>query len=141
MDLATKTYEQEIDEAIRAGRKALVALKQAEGFLSSARGWGIFDMLGGGLISSLIKHSKLHDAQHCLENAREELQNFTKELRDVSRYISFNVEFDGLSKFFDIFYDGFLVDAIIQSRIKEARSSVQSTIRQVEQTLAGLENM
>lgn len=141
MDLTTKTRQQEINEAISAGKIARSALKEAEGYLSSARSWGIYDMLGGGFISSMIKHSKLKDAQSCLEEARYALQRFTRELRDVSMYINFNVEFDGLSKFFDIFCDGFLVDAIVQSRIKEARNGVRDAIEQVDITLSRLQGI
>ncbi len=41
----------EIDEAIFAGQKAYQAICEAESHLSSARGFGIWDMLGGGFVS------------------------------------------------------------------------------------------
>ena len=40
----------EIDEAIRAGEQALDSLREAKNQLNSARNWGIYDMIGGGLI-------------------------------------------------------------------------------------------
>ena len=46
----------EIDEAINAGNRALNALNDAQSNLSMARGMGVWDMLGGGLISGVIKH-------------------------------------------------------------------------------------
>lgn len=41
----------EIDEAIFAGQRAYQAICEAESHLSSARGFGIWDMLGGGFVS------------------------------------------------------------------------------------------
>ena len=51
--------DKEIDEAIASGEHALISLREAQNKLNSARNWGIFDMLGGGLITDLIKHSKM----------------------------------------------------------------------------------
>ena len=51
--------KKEIDEAIEAGRKALQALDEAVEKLGSAKRWGIWDIVGGGLVSSLVKHSRI----------------------------------------------------------------------------------
>lgn len=53
----------EIQEAIEAADVALDHLERAKRCLSSASGWGLFDTLGGGFISGLIKHSKMSDAE------------------------------------------------------------------------------
>ena len=53
----------EIQEAIAAADVALDHLERARRSLSSASGWGLFDTLGGGFISGLIKHSKMSDAE------------------------------------------------------------------------------
>lgn len=52
----------EIQEAIEAADVALNHLERAKRSLSSASGWGLFDTLGGGFISGLIKHGKMNDA-------------------------------------------------------------------------------
>ena len=75
--------EKEIDEAIASGEAALFSLKEAQNKLNSARNWGIFDMLGGGLISDIIKHSKMNDASAYLEEAKRDLLVFQRELQDV----------------------------------------------------------
>ena len=66
----------EIREAIDAGERALSSLYVAQDKLNSARGWGIFDMFGGGFVSNLIKHSKLEDASKSMEEAKYYLQRF-----------------------------------------------------------------
>ena len=68
----------EIDEAIAAGHRALDALAEAADSLDSAKRWGIVDILGGGLITSVIKHSRLGDANYELARAREEIRAFTQ---------------------------------------------------------------
>ena len=40
--------DKEIREAIEAGERALVSLRRADEKLSSARTWGIIDLIGGG---------------------------------------------------------------------------------------------
>ncbi len=131
-------FEKERQEAIDAGNRALRSLRLAQKDLNSARGWGIYDMLGGGMISSLIKHSKMNDAQAHMQQAKFDLDSFSRELSDVSSYIdlSFNVA-DFLS-FADYFFDGFLADWFMQDRINTARAQVDDAIRRVEYILQRL---
>ena len=131
-------FEKERQEAIDAGNRALRSLRLAQKDLNSARGWGIYDMLGGGMISSLIKHSKMNDAQSHMQQAKFDLESFSRELSDVSSHIdlSFNVA-DFLS-FADYFFDGFLADWFMQDRINTARSQVDDAIRRVEYILQRL---
>ena len=56
-------HAKEIREARAAGERALDCLYAARDQLSSARNWGVVDLLGGGLISGLMKHSKLENAE------------------------------------------------------------------------------
>ncbi|MSA03534.1 hypothetical protein GKG47_18860 [Lactonifactor sp. BIOML-A3] len=67
--------QNEIQEAKTAGRQALEALEEAEDFLQSARNMGIWDMLGGGLLADIMKHSRLDKATRCLEAAREQVED------------------------------------------------------------------
>ena len=43
-------HQKEIREAINAGKRAKASLNEARNKLNSAKNWGIFDILGGGLI-------------------------------------------------------------------------------------------
>lgn len=53
----------ETDQAIQAGQAAHVQAQQALSTLRSAKGWGVYDLLGGGLLSGLIKHSRMDKAE------------------------------------------------------------------------------
>ena len=101
----TYDYNRERQEAIDAGNKALQSLYAAQNDLNSAKNWGIVDLLGGGMITSLIKHSKMNNAQSHMEQAKYDLQKFSKELADVAAYISldFNAA-DFLSSFLTVWW-------------------------------------
>ena len=63
----------EVAEAVAAGRRALTSLETAADALGSASNWGLFDILAGGIISSLVKRSRLDDAEEALGRARAAL--------------------------------------------------------------------
>lgn len=128
----------EIEQALQAGTRAQNSLAEAQSKLSGARGFGIWDMLGGGFISGLLKHSSLDGAQRCLEQAQRDLDIFRRELSDVYIDESYSVAFDGISKFLDLFVDNIFVDVILQSKIKDAQAKMEQTKRQVDDAMRRL---
>ena len=129
----------EIQEAIEAADVALDHLERAKRCLSSASGWGLFDTLGGGFISGLIKHSKMSDAENEIDKAKRALEKFSKELRDVDGYSS--VHINGFLTFGDLFCDGFLMDVIVQSQIGKAKRECENAINQVTSIRNDLKRM
>lgn len=130
--------QKEIREAIQAGERALTSLGNAKEQLDSARKWGIFDMMGGGFFTSLVKHSKLDNASSYMEMAKADLQRFKKELRDIPDYEELKVDIGSFLSFADFFFDGLVVDYMVQSRINDTRDKVQTAIRKVEEMLTEL---
>ena len=128
----------EIREAIYTGERALTSLRDAKSSLSGARGWGLFDLFGGGLISGLIKHAKIGDAQDCLDRAKEDLERFGRELSDVRDLQGLNIEIGDFLTFADFFFDGFLADVMVQSKIRRAQDEIDNAIRRVENLLGRL---
>ena len=128
-------YTKEKNEAIAAGNRALIALKDAKNYLESARKWGVWDILGGGTFSSFIKHSKLSNARSAMDNARYCLMTFANELNDIK--YNLNVDVCGFLTFLD-FYDNFFADIIVQSRIRQALDNVNEAIRRVQKILLQL---
>lgn len=67
------------DQALAAGREAHRYAQAALEALRRAKGWGIYDLLGGGLVSGLIKHEKImalrqiSEAQRSLERMDSQL--------------------------------------------------------------------
>lgn len=126
-----KDRNTEIREAIDAGNRALTALDEAARHLQSARGLGVWDILGGGFLSSLLKHSKMDDAQRAMDWAEQELRAFGRELADVQMYVNIQLNFDSFTRFFDTFCDNFFVDWMVQSQIAQAQERVDEARQRV----------
>ena len=137
----TKDRATEIREAIDAADAALRHLGNAADMLDDAGRWGIVDMLGGGLITTLLKHRKISDAQDEIDEAKRALRIFVKELDDVDEATGLNVELGSGLQFADIFFDGVLADWIAQNKIDRARQQVADAMRQVYAVRSQLERM
>lgn len=131
----------EIREAIAAGEKALASLEEAGRYLSSAGNWGVWDMIGGGLFSTMIKHSKINEATVCMEQAKRDLMSFSRELSDVNISENIGIELGSFLTFADYFFDGLVADWLVQNKIRDAQTQVQEAAGQVKQILASLERM
>ena len=122
---------QEIREAIEAADVALEHLNRAQRYLDSAGSWGIWDLLGGGFLSTLVKHDKMEEAQRQLSLAKTAVKRFGRELRDVQQAVEIPLETGDFIHFADLFFDGLLSDWLVQSRIREAERQVEDAIRQI----------
>ena len=129
----------EKQEAIAAGRRALDSLAMAQRELNSAGNWGIMDLFGGGFLSGMMKHSKMSNAQDYMEQAKNDLRNFSKELQDVNMSCDLNIKTGDFLQFADIFFDGFVSDWLVQDRIQSAKSQVREAIRRIEYIIRELE--
>lgn len=134
----TQIDQREIREAIQAGEAALRSLERVKEKMGSAKNWGIFDMMGGGLFSSLFKHSKIDRASADIEEAKRQLAVFKRELEDVSISEDFSVGIgDGL-RFIDTFLDNVFADVVVQSRINSAIERLDKVSGQVRGILTKL---
>lgn len=123
---------QEIHEAINAADDALIALRRAEKSLSSASGWGLWDLLGGGFFSDLMKHSKIDQAQNELQQAQAALGRFRRELADIDHLPDISLDIGDFLRIADYIFDGIFADGMMQMKISKGRQQVQEAIRQVE---------
>lgn len=130
--------DKEINEAIRAGERALGSLREAQRQLNSARNWGLLDIFGGNTVSGLMKHMKVNNASRCVEDARRDLATFRDELGDIRDIENLHVDIDGFLTFADFFFDGFIADIFVQSKIREGQRQVSEAIRRVEDILRNL---
>ena len=135
---AARAFLKEVDEALSAGAAAAAALSRADRELGSAEGWGLFDMMGGGLIATAVKHSHIQGAREAAGEAQVLLSRFRTELSDVQTAARLQVDVGELATFCDYVFDGFFTDWVVQSRIRGAQAGVGSTAGEVEGLLAGL---
>ncbi|MBN2591838.1 MAG: hypothetical protein JXA96_18365 [Sedimentisphaerales bacterium] len=126
----TKSDFKEIGEAISAGKKAMCGLDKVISLLKSAKNWGTYDMLGGGFISTAVKHSKIDDAKEAVYQVQQQLRFFQRELADIGTNTEIKIEIGSFSKFGDYFFDGLIFDWAVQSKInKSLDSAVQVSER------------
>lgn len=133
--MMNEVMRREMQEAIIAGERALSSLRSAHEKLNSAGNWGLFDMFGGGLFSTIMKRSKMSDAQNLMENAKSDLLRFQRELKDVNIPLDLRMEVGSFLSFADFFFDGFVADYLVQTKISDAKTQVSDAIYKVERIL------
>lgn len=129
----------EINEAIEAGRDAQMRLHRIQETLRSAKGWGIYDLLGGGLISGMMKRIRMEKAQQQIEELRGSLERFNSELKDVQVQCSASAELSEWLNITDLVFDDPLSDWLSLSKIKDAKAEIDRTAEEVTALLAKLE--
>lgn len=129
----------EVEEAIAAGGAAVSGLDRMLEALGSAKSWGIFDMVGGGIVSTAVKHSKIDQAHQYASQVEAAMTRFNRELADVVDRAEMQVEISGVEAFADYFLDGLIFDWVVQSKIntalertKQAKSKVDDALRRLQ---------
>jgi len=136
-----KRQKHEIGEAVAAGRSALVLAEAVAEKLDSAEGWGTWDLVGGGLIADLAKHSALDEAQEKIEELQIRLRKFQTELADVRVSAQLQVNVEGFLRFADYFFDGLIADWTVLNKIQESSAEVNQVISKLKDSLRHLEQM
>lgn len=138
--LSDVTHQQkELEEALSAGENAKRLLGQVQDDLDSARGWGTWDMLGGGLIATMAKYDRLDSAQSSIRAAQRALSDFRTELADVSQLQVPSIQIGEFATFADYFFDGIFSDWYVQSSIKKAQEGVSEVHMKLTAALRDLE--
>lgn len=127
----------EIDEAKSAGQAAIAALCLALNKLNAAEGYSTWDMLGGGMIASMMKHDCIDEAADSLAAAQSRLECFRAEMGDVR----LNIEISSSLYLVDMFFDNIFSDFMVHSKITDTQESVSSAIKKVKKTLDDLNQL
>lgn len=131
----------EINEAIQAGSRALSIADSVLQSLKSAENWSTYDLIGGGLMADIAKHSHLDDAQRKIDSMQRELRNFRTELSDIRIRADLNVQVDGFDRFADYFFDNLFTDWAVKDKINRSQSQVSSVRSQIYGVLNQLSGM
>lgn len=136
-----KSRINEVFEAASVGNQVLGSLDDAAGRLDSAAGWGTFDLLGGGFIANVAKHSYIDEARAKMEEAQMLLRSFRTELADIKIGADIGIETGGFAMFADFFFDGLIADWYMQSRINQSMENIHSVMQRVSDVVGRLEQM
>ena len=115
----------QLNQAINLTDQLISCLNDAEKHLSSARNWGFLDVIGGGLIVDLIKHSKLNNAKDSMSNVNYLLQELKRVLGGISMPGDYSMQVNGVLTFADFFFDSGIVDVYMTAKIMNSLSEVR----------------
>lgn len=123
--------EKELMEAIEAGYVVIDQLKAAVKEMENASTWGTIDMFGGGMMSSMIKHSHIDSAQKKVAELSENLHRFQKEVHDVKQVELPDVSIEGWLSGADIFFDNMIFDIMAQSKIDKNLKAIRDCLSSI----------
>lgn len=140
--IALLNDRKELDEAIRAGRTALQCLQRAEEKFVSADNWSTYDLLGGGMIATHVKHSRFDDAQSEVLAANVNIRAFQRELQDVKTVMKSTelVQMEDGLKLADYLFDGLIADWLVKGRIDDSLAAVRKGQSQITNVVRHLDH-
>ena len=138
-ELAAQIHE--IGEAIQAGRGVLSSLNGVLDSLGSAQRWGIWDMFGGGVISTALKHDHIDNARQGIQDVQEKMSRFERELADVRNEVELQIDIGGFETFADYFFDGLISDWVVQSKIEASLKRARNAKRAISKAIHRLQNL
>ena len=116
----------QVNQALILTDQLIAELDQAERQLTSARNWGFLDVLGGGLITDLIKHSKLNNAKSSMDRVNYLLQELRRALGGISMAGDYSMNVGGFETFADFFFDSGIVDVYMTAKIMSSLNEVRN---------------
>lgn len=140
---ALESQQKEVEEAIRAGVRACDISQQLLGELESAKNWGTWDMIGGGLLTDMAKYEKLNHAQELAQELQNALRNFRTELADVKEEMSGDIQLNigDFLHFADFFFDDIFSDWMVLDKISSSKERAEKTYDQIQKVLGRLRNL
>lgn len=127
-------------QLLDSAEQALRSLYIARDKIADAKAIGVWDMLGGGIFSSLLKHKRIEEVDDCLAAAEENLRLLLGKLEAWPEDIYLRDDVgDGL-KFVDIAFDNVFTDIIVQDKITKAQRQIEEIICQVQNLVAVLKD-
>ncbi|MBR5645318.1 MAG: hypothetical protein IKX23_01600 [Treponema sp.] len=107
-------------------------LKEAEKKLKSARTWGFFDIMGGGFVTNVVKHSKINKARELMDRANYLLGSLNQSLKQMNVPEGCGINIGTFATFADFVFDGFLADAYMSHKIYNNIHSVRELKSRLE---------
>jgi len=115
---------QNVERAKRLTEELIPLVEQAEGQFRSARNWGFLDVLGGGFVIDLIKHSKLNAASNTMQMINYRLNELQSVLGGVQIPVDYRMQVGGFETFADFIFDGALADMWMTGKIMSSLNQV-----------------
>ena len=122
----------ELEDALRVGQGVVYDLERASNALYAAENYGTWDVWGGGVVAGSLKYEQIDTARTAIHAAQDGLRRFAEEVDDVNQDIQARIEIGGSLTFADFFFDGLIVDWVVQGRIQASQHEVRKKLYKLQ---------
>lgn len=99
----------------------------------SAKNWGVWDLFGGGVFSSMMKRDKIKKMEEQLDLLKYQVNKLNHALSDTPLQTAFNLPNSGYDFAFDVWFDNIFTDLKVQSELKELEKTVMCLSERLEE--------
>lgn len=132
--------DKELQEALDAGRDVHVQVEKALDALDSAESWGVADMMGGGVMITMMKRDRMNQAKNAMTEIEYLLRKFRAELSDIAGADTVGADKFGTEwSMMDYLFDGFLIDYLVQQEITESLSNMRRLEKEIERVCESIQ--
>ena len=132
--------DKELQEVLDAGRDVHVQVQQALNALDSAENWGVVDMMGGGMMTTMMKRDRMNQAKNAMTEIEYLLRKFRAELSDIAGADTVGAANFGKEwSMMDYLMDGFFIDYMVQQEITESLSNMRRLEKEIERVCATIQ--
>lgn len=109
--------------------------------LAMAKGLGLWDIFGGGMLASIMKRSKIDDIKLELDNLKYQLRNLRNVFNDNSILRDdIDIEITDFDIVFDVFFDNIFTDLTVQRQLNQINDNILNLEDKITELLRELED-
>lgn len=132
--------DKELQEALDAGRDVHFQVEKALDALDSAESWGVVDMMGGGMMTTMMKRDRMNQAKNAMTEIEYLLRKFRAELSDIAGADTVGADKFGTEwSMMDYLFDGFFIDYLVQQEITESLSNMRRLEKEIERVCESIQ--
>lgn len=137
---ALEAEDKELQEALDAGRDVHFQVEKALDALDSAESWGVVDMMGGGMMTTMMKRDRMNQAKNAMTEIEYLLRKFRAELSDIAGADTVGADKFGTEwSMMDYLFDGFIIDYMVQQEITESLSNMRRLEKEIERVCESIQ--
>ena len=129
-----KTYVDELKEAKDSTQEVIKKIDRALALLKRAKGYGRWDVVGGGKFVSYFKRRNIKKSRKAIKDVETAMKKLNKELKDADLFIPDGPSHTMFDNILDIFLDNVFIDISVQKEINKNIKFMKSLRKKVIRT-------
>ena len=101
--------------------------------IKSASNWGIYDVIAGGMVSSMIKRERMKESNRLMEEIGLALNKLKNEYGDIAWQLPERLSLDLTSELLDVWFDNIFTDLSVQSNLSKQKDQLVKLSEQVKE--------